>query len=239
MLKNLVKLIRKASGTEIMIQDIQTISNAQLFRGIIEDSEWLKYKSFAPGGWAMDNAALYTLFRILNDVKPKNILEFGLGQSSKMIHQYATFTKNTTALTIEHDNDWIKFFCNGIPKDVNINIKQADAEIIKFYGYETFTYNNLNEIIRGYYDLIVVDGPFGSEHYSRTQIINIAKNGLPKQFCIFMDDTERHGERKTIEMLCKILQNIDKKFLVKNYTGEKNHHTIICSENLKFLTSLR
>jgi hypothetical protein len=54
-----------------------------------------------------------------------------------------------------------------------------------------------------------------------------------------MDDTQRHGERKTIEMLSKILQENNKKFLVKDYIGEKNHHSIICSDNLKFLTSLR
>jgi hypothetical protein len=222
-----------------IIPEIRTISNALLFRGVIADCEWLKYKSFAPGGWAMDNAGLYTLFRILKDTKPKNILEFGLGQSSKMVHQYATFSENVNVLTIEHDKDWITFFCNGIPKDVKVTIKQVDKEIIKFNEFETLSYKNIGEIIEGKYDFIVVDGPFGSAHYSRSQIIGVVKNGLPKQFCILMDDTERNGEQETIGILRNVLQEKGIKYLIQEYPGEKSHHTIICSEDQKFLTSLR
>jgi hypothetical protein len=46
-----------------------------------------------------------------------------------------------------------------------------------------------------------------------------------------MDDTEREGEKDTIRTICETLED--------EYTGEKNQHTVICSEDLKFLTSLR
>jgi hypothetical protein len=210
MMRKVVNIIRKIIGTQRAIQGIQTILNMQLFRSVIEDSAWLKYRSFTPGGWAMDNAALYTLFRILNDVKPKRILEFGLGQSSKMVHQYAAFSENAAALTIEHNNNWIQFFCNEIPKDVIITVKQFDTEIIEFNGFKTLSYKNINNITGDEYDLIIVDGPFGSRHYSRPQIIDIVKNGLPEQFCIFIDDAERNGEKETIGVLCKILQNMNR-----------------------------
>jgi hypothetical protein len=88
------------------------------------------------------------------------------------------------------------------------------------------------------YDLIIVDGPFGSEHYSRSQIINFVKGSLSKQFCIFMDDAERKGEKETITMVCKTLNDRKIRYLLKNYIGEKNHHVIICSNDLTFLTSL-
>jgi hypothetical protein len=241
MIQNVTKLIRRVVGAQNlkeMTGKIQTILNAQLFRGAIENSEWLKYKSFAPGGWAMDNAALYSLFCILNNVRPKKILEFGLGQSSTMIHQYVAFSENSTALTIEHDKDWIAFFCSGIPNNVNVTVKHIDIETIKVNGHMTVCYKTMN-YGGGGHDLIIVDGPFGSEHYSRPQIIDIVKKGLPKQFCIFMDDTERSGEKETMEALCGLLQTANIKFLMKNYIGEKNQHTIICSEDLKFLTTLR
>jgi hypothetical protein len=54
-----------------------------------------------------------------------------------------------------------------------------------------------------------------------------------------MDDTEREGEKETLGMLCKLLQDMNIRFLRKNYIGEKNSHTIICSDNFKFLLSLR
>ena len=64
---------------------------AEVFNSTIADSEWLRYKSFSPGRWAVDYALLYTLYRTLTAMKPTKIIEFGLGQSSKMIHQYAIF----------------------------------------------------------------------------------------------------------------------------------------------------
>ncbi|MDR2529249.1 MAG: glycosyltransferase family 4 protein [Synergistaceae bacterium] len=228
--QKLIIFMRKLLGT-------QTILNAQLFRGIIEDSAWLKYKSFAPGGMALDNAALYTLYRIMNDTKPKNILEFGLGQSSIIIHQYAAFF-NAKALTIEHDNDWINFFTSSI-NNVDLNIKQHELEIINFMGFETLAYKNINEIKNGQYDFICVDGPFGSKRYSRSQIIDMA-DSLSEQFCIFIDDSQRKGEKETLNELIKILKHkMQAELYCRNYIGEKNQHTLVCSKHLKFLTCLR
>jgi len=240
MRQRILNFIRRIIGTEQLIKTQTEIRNFQLFRGAIQDCQWLKYKSFSAGGWAMDNAALYTLFRILNDVKPKNILEFGLGQSSKMVHQYATFTENVNALTIEHDNEWIDFFCNGIQKGINLNIRQLDMKIIKYNVCETLSYKGLDNIIRGdKYDLIIVDGPFGSDHYSRSQVISLVPQGLSDIFCIFMDDSNRKGEIETIQEVCKKLSNEKIKYCIHHYDGEKTNHTIICSENLRFLTTLK
>jgi len=234
------KFIRKIIGTNNLQKNLQTIINAQLFQGTIENSEWLKNKSFTPGGWAMDNAGLTTLFHILNHIKPENILEFGLGQSSKIVHQYANFYENTKAITIEHDSEWIDFFCNGLPKNFRTNIKQIDKEMVKYNGFDTLSYRDIAETVANEkYDLIIVDGPFGSKNYSRSQIIKIAKNNLRKNFCIFMDDSERIGEQETIKEICKVLEEQKIEFLIKEYVGEKNRHTIICSKDMKFLTSLR
>jgi hypothetical protein len=103
-------------------------------------------------------------------------------------------------------------------------------------------YKNIDTIFNGGgggYDLIIVDGPFGSKHYSRSQIIDFVKYAMPKQFCIFIDDTERAGEKDTIKIICEIFNDKGTKYLKKSYIGEKNEHTIICSDSLNFLTSLR
>lgn len=216
----------------------QALINAQRLKAVAENCQWLKYKSFITGRWAMDNAALYTLCRILNNMKPKNILEFGLGQSSFMIHQYANFYEDVSALTIEHDKEWITFFMNGIQKDIHISTKQYDKEFVKYKEFETLTYKNMNELQGEVYDFFVVDGPFGSEHYSRSQIIDFVQENLPERFCILIDDSERNGEKETIEEVCKIFTNQKIEYYVVNYPGEKKEHTVICSNNLKFLTSL-
>lgn len=61
------------------------------FSNAIQNSEWLKYKSFYPGRWAVEYTFLLTLFRIFEHHNFTNLLEFGLGQTSRMVHQYAAF----------------------------------------------------------------------------------------------------------------------------------------------------
>ena len=205
--------------------------NAKLLKKAVENCKWLKYKSFKPGFWAMDNAALYTLFHILDSGKPKKIMEFGLGQSSKMVHQYALFSENAAAVTIEHNREWAAAFCKDLPEELKINIHYFDIENISMHGHETLTYKNIAGIWgEGGYDFIIVDGPFGSKHYSRSQIITIAEYGLPEQFCIFMDDTERRGEKETVKEISKVLGEKGINHWITEYKGIRKRHTIICSE---------
>lgn len=210
---------------------------AQIFNSTIADSEWLRYKSFSPGRWAVDYALLYTLYRTLTAMKPTKIVEFGLGQSSKMIHQYANFYK-IKAITIEHDQLWIDFFCSGLEGNYDINIQMLDLSIIEYNGFETLTYKNFQSFVSDEkFELILVDAPFGSKRYSRSQIIDMAHNNLSQSFCIIIDDTERQGEKDTIAEVCKVLDEKKIKYYSTTYTTIKSH-TVICSENLRFLTTL-
>jgi len=208
--------------------------SAALLRKVFEGSKWLKHKSFKPGFWAMDNAALHTLFHILNSGKPKKIMEFGLGQSSKMVHQYALFSENATAVTavtIEHNRKWAEDFCKDLPEELKLNIKYFDAENVSIHGHETLTYKDIPKIWgEGGYDFIIVDGPYGSKHYSRSQIINIVGYGLPEQFCIFMDDTGRKGEKETVKEISRVLEEKGIKHWITEYKGIRKRHTVICSE---------
>lgn len=211
---------------------------AFIFNNTIADSEWLKSKSFSPGGWAVDYGFLYTLYRVLNDMQPKNILEFGLGQSSKLIHQYSNFYKNVRAVTCEHDSEWINFFQSGRRGDYLINIKKFDLEEITYKGENTLSYRDVSTVFGSEkFDLIVVDAPFGSPRYSRSQILDFAKNNLADSFCIIIDDYDRVGEQETAKELMNILDSKSVKYESNIYSGSKQHF-LICDEKLKFLTSM-
>ena len=81
------------------------IDKALHFNSAITDSVWLREKGFTPGGCAADYGALLSIFKVLNIMHPEKTLEFGLGQSSKLIHQYAKhFDK--FAVTVESDPVW-------------------------------------------------------------------------------------------------------------------------------------
>lgn len=210
---------------------------AQRFNNTIIDSHWLKYRSFSPGGWAVDYGLLYTLYRVLNGIKPKHILEFGLGQSSKMVHQYANYYQ-IEAVTCEHDNQWISFFNEGRDGDYNITIQKTELETITYKGMETLTYKDINKFMgEKKFDFILVDGPRGSKQFSRSQIVDIARNNLSPSFCIIIDDTERRGEQETIQEVISVLESSGIQYCRREYSASKKH-TLICSPDHKFLTSL-
>lgn len=207
------------------------------FSNAIQNSEWLKYKSFYPGRWAVEYTFLLTLFRIFEHHKFTNLLEFGLGQTSRMVHQYAAF-HNVPAITVEHDDEWIEFTRKDTHNAYPINVKVLPLEMVDYNGYKTRTYQGVKTTFKNQkFDFILVDGPFGSEHYSRSQIIQLAENNLAETFCIIIDDCNRIGEQETVAEVESVLKKINVKYAINKYQGLSDY-VVICSDNLTFLTSM-
>ena len=227
-----------AERQERLIAIQQETLKANLFHDTICDSEWLKNKGFSPGGWAVDYGLMYTLYRVLNDMKPMNVIEFGLGQSSKLLHQYGSFYSEAKVLTCEHNSDWVDFFKAEVNERYELNIKMLELQNRNYNGFETLVYNGVDEVCNGQkYNLIVVDGPYGSKHYSRSQLIDVAQNNLADHFCIIMDDYERIGEQDTITEVKRILNSKEIQYSVTVYAASKQH-CLLCSKDLEFLTTL-
>lgn len=226
---------------ELIINQNKEIIQAIKFNNTIVDSEWFKYRSISPGGGAVDYAFLYTLFRVLNMIKPNNILEFGLGQSSKVIHQYANFNNGKSAITVEHDKDWIDCFVNSKEGDYQVRTKQLDLEYVIYKGIKTLSYHNCHKTFEGHkFDLVLVDGPFGFEpntHYSRSQIIDIAKDCLSPDFVIIIDDYDRLGEQETAQ---EVMQQLSQKRIpyFSIVFGGIKKHMVIASSTYKFISFL-
>ena len=234
--KTVERLQSLSKKADSIISQQQEIIMANKYRDTIADYEWLKYKGISPGGWAVDYAFCYTLARTLNAMHPEKILECGLGQSSRIIHQYAAFY-GIPAVTCEHDKKWIDFLMKEIGNNYSINIQKVQLEEREYKGQKTLTYKGINEIFNNMFDLILIDGPFGSAHYSRSQAIDLCRNHLKERFCIIIDDTERPGEQETIEEIKEYLLQNNIPFETAEYSSIKSH-TIICSKDLKFLTTL-
>ena len=234
-LRNVLRIDTILSNQNKIIQLQQKNESLILLQQVIADSEWLKQKSFISGGWAVDSSFLLTLYFTLSYMKPKSIIEFGLGQSSKMVHQYASFY-NIDAVTCEHDNEWNDFFLRNIT-GYKINTILLPIMDINYKGYTTTKYDlsSLNPLKK--YDLVIIDGPFGSEHHSRIQALEIIKNNLNSTFCILLDDYERIGERETANEIRQELKSRNIDFIERSFFCEKEH-LILCTRNLKFLISL-
>lgn len=245
-MNKLAKFIRKIVGQEKVMnqlffieQNQRELLKANMFHDVISESEWLKYKNFLVGGAAIDYACSYTLFRVLNQMKPQHILEFGLGQSSKLIHQFASFY-GIPAVTFEHSEEWISFFKNDVGNKYEIRIEIAELEDIVYNGEATLSYRGIKEKLKGEkFDLVFVDGPYGflHDHFSRPQIIDVVKNNLKDRFCVIMDDYNRSGEKETVAEVLKVLDEKGIPYEQMVYSGQKEH-VLICSKDLYLLTTL-
>lgn len=235
--KQVKRMNALSEKADTIICQQQELIMAHKYHDTVADYEWLRYKGISPGGWAVDYAFCYTLARTLNAMRPKNILECGLGQSSRLVHQYATFY-GVQAVTCEHDEEWKSFFMKEIGDNYSINIQILDLEEQNYKGEKTLTYKGITDTFHDIaFDLIIIDGPFGFPHYSRSQAVELCKNHLKERFCIIIDDTERTGEQETVEEIKESLKKNRVEFAIGVYFSIKSH-TLICSKDLAFLTSL-
>lgn len=83
------------------------------------------------------------------------------------------------------------------------------------------------------YELIMVDGPYGSAHYSRSRLIDLVQCNLAKRFCFIMDDFERFGEQDTIEKVKRVLESKNIQYSSTVYNVSKQR-CLICSKKLEF-----
>ncbi len=234
----IVEWIRRVLGIQQIYRYEHELFNAQKFNSTISGSEWFRYQSISPGGAAVDYTFFYTLYRVLSSIKPNNILEFGLGQSSKMVHQYASFY-GKKAITVEHDATWMDFFLMNKEGDYPIEVKLLDMIEVEYKRSKTLTYKDCLERLKSRsYDVIIVDGPFGKNfQYSRTQILEIAKSCIGDEFVIIMDDYNRKGEKNTVAELFSILDQKGVNYVFKVYNGLKSH-ILITTHRYRFLTTL-
>lgn len=221
----------------------QELIYAHVFHDTIKGSAWLSPDTpFSPGRGAMGYPALYVLYRVLNEMRPKSILELGLGQSTRMISQYGLWKKECQHIVAEHDPQCIAFFKRSFPipeSTVITNLPLLEetvtlnSEICKVTVYAGFVerFQNIK------FDFICVDGPCGSDSVSRIDIIKLLPQCLEETFVILLDDFNRQGEKNTAKVICGILQNNGIKHALGSYYGQVGVGVIV-SENLKFLCSL-
>lgn len=172
------------------------------FHTAIQGAAWMDNVGFYPGGWAADYRLLTILFRVLNDIGPTSILEFGLGESTRMLAAYRS-RKNSAAdvFTVEHNKEWQEFLIAQNPLFAGINIVNTAMEKHVVNGETTNYYIDLLDALpQGRkFDLVLIDGPIGTPRYSRYNMVELIEaDVLADDFILFLDDAERPGELETI-----------------------------------------
>ena len=229
-----------------LIHDVKNSTNeiywANVFNSVInKDSKWLLDKSFAPGRWAVSYLGLYIIYNILNEAKPKNILELGSGQSTKMISQYMACYDDANHLIIEENADWLKYFLkeNSLPS--NSVIKHLPIETTDILnGDMAVTYKNLIETIGDdKYDFILVDGPVPDriKKHDRIDLLKLIPDNLAPSFCIVFDDFDLSSAANSAELIMNSLEKSRINYESMIYKSHR-HILVICSVDMKFICSM-
>lgn len=219
----------------IKIQNDELIY-ANVFNSSILNSEWLKDKSFMLIKGASNYSFMFNLYYILDEIKPENILEFGLGQTSKMTTQYANYFAKSLKI-VDHNREWIDIFSKKLNLSDRINIIHKNLINVEINEVVSDKYKLLDDITsNNKFDLIIIDGPIGVKRkYPRTNILDLIPNNIDsKNFIIILDDAEREGETNTANLIFKKLEDNNIKYL-KSYKVGLKTQLIITSEKYEFL----
>ena len=171
--------------------------------------------------------------------KPKHILEFGLGESSKFVSAFLENELiNSKHLIIEQDENWHQSFNDRFQLSLRSKVTICPLYKRKVFNYDVNSYTGIEEIINQKFDLYIVDGPFGSKHYSRYDIVELAKDFTKNdEFIIIIDDCQRIGEKETAQELLKLFKEKDITIYWKEYSGNKSVGVLV-TEKYKSIKSL-
>lgn len=201
----------------------------------ISTSEWLKCRAFTLRGGAANYSFIFSLYMILDLIKPENILEFGIGQTSLVTTQFAKFYDKDLTI-VEHNQDWIDIFSKKL--DIGDKTKIAHKNLINFLcdGEHSEKYESLDDITKDKkFNLIIIDGPIGvGRKYPRTNILDLIPQNLSENFVIILDDAERDGEKNTANLIFKALDE-NNILYSKSYKSALKTQLIISSLNYDFI----
>lgn len=225
-----------------MKRKIQELEWSVVFRDSIKNS-WLQYVGLSLGRWAIGYPFAYILFRTLEAQKPLNILELGLGESTKIILSY----KKQSQYPVKHNvveasREWINFFQRSNADLVgDTELVHLEYQFSKFRDFQYVrVFNDFEEKFKNNkYDLICIDAPLGGDmkEICRVDILSIIPQSLNTTFVILLDDFNRQTEKKLAEL---IFQKLDKNhiaYVFGTYDGEKST-LLIASPDLAYLKSL-
>ena len=240
-IKNIEQLADIRNTSLVMGRDISEAVWAEIYNSTITKSRWLKDKAFSPGRWAVGYPYLYVIYRILNEVQPQNILELGLGQSTKMIGQYTSYYKGVHHQVVEHDPEWIDFFNKNYSLSERTKLIQLNREFVSYKEAEKVrVFKDFYQTFKGQkFDFISIDAPLGGDmkEYARIDVLQMIPTCLAEDFIIMIDDCERSGEAHTVMEMERVLQENQILYKKGKYSGKKDC-IVIASNALKFVCSM-
>lgn len=205
----------------------EEIQNGNSFQQISSLLDFEQYLPFSDSSLNFSSLAIVLNDIVVND--RKFIVEFGTGTSTIIIAQLIKKNKleNVKFISVEHNKEWYEFmldFTKKLNVDKYVEIIYAELSPSSYSLNDCDWYNEgiLYNALKGEesIDCILVDGPPAWKKelsLSRYPAYNFLKPLLNSNFSIFLDDTNREGEKKIISEWEK--DNLTKEMFSKSFTG--------------------
>lgn len=139
----------------------------------------------------------------------KCFVEFGAGVSTILLARLMKLNNlDVTFFSVEDNTDWIEVQRSLLKRDGCddlVTFIHSPLRDVRWEGLDRdtiwYSKNEILEAISGYsIDLVFVDAPKGDVPFARYGAVPVLKNYLDKNFCIFLDDTNREEERATLRL---------------------------------------
>ncbi|MDT0645316.1 class I SAM-dependent methyltransferase [Zunongwangia sp. F260] len=190
----------------------------------------LSGKPYLPfnGGALRPTGIVYILNEILIN-KRSSVLEFGSGITTILIARMIKKNKlNIVYKSVEHNLEWKNYLHNKLQEEGlldQVELIYADLKKVA-KDNETIWYDcdHLNNVLENiFFDLIIVDGPpanYPEIRYARLPVVDFIKYKLKSNYCIFIDDAHRDGEKEMISFFKKSYE------ITESHTVSKTFYVI-------------
>ena len=169
-------------------------------------------------GAAASYGLMYLLFRVFDEHDIRSVVEFGSGQTTRLIDRIKK--SGTHHVCYENSADWHARLAPLLTScDYRLQpLAEVTTDERRVQWYSGVEAQN--------FDLMLIDGPVGTERFSRFGCVELIRSHISKDFLIIMDDGQRRGEQDTVAHIVDLLQRAGLAFRI-NQLQVRSTQTVI------------
>jgi hypothetical protein len=205
---------------------IEALHAEQMYQGIFQQQCRARGSDdvFYPVGAAASYSLLYLLTRAMSELPVKCVVEMGSGQSTVLVDKL--LPEGGSHQAYEQDADWAARI------GARLQRSRVQHSPLAQTTHEGQSYAGLSGVRPEAFDLLLVDGPNGTDHLSRFDCVPLVAAHPGKEFMVIIDDADRPGEQETVAAMSALLRQRGIDFKL-NYLHGRNAHALFTTPRFR------
>lgn len=168
--------------------------------------------------WAIEPVHIQVLLNMLDEIRPKRILELGCGVSTLVIAAWLKENSDGRLVSIEHSWNWTEHIRReaqqyGVQNQVDIRL--SPLKLMECLGRNVTWYEpELVAACMDGIDFVLVDAPPAIDPLARLPAIPTIHSKLSPKAVVLLDDGNRLGEQRIIDYWLKAYPDLEAELLV-------------------------